>query len=139
MYRKILVPLENSETDSVILSHIRGLAKLCKSELVFVHVADGFAARNQESLNLAESEEMRTDKRYLESVTEEFKAEGFNAASILVCGEPSKEILKVIQSSECDLIAMATHGHGFVGDLILGSVADKIRHAINVPILMVRA
>ncbi len=55
MYKNILVPLENSATDTVILTHIRGLARLCESRLLLVHVADGFVARNQERLALSES------------------------------------------------------------------------------------
>jgi len=139
MYKKILIPLENSTTDKVILNHIQDLARLCQAKLLFVHVADGFMARNQDSLNLVESEEMRVDREYLEGQVAAFKAEGFEAAFMLLCGEPSEKILQVVESEKCDLIAMATHGHRFLGDLVLGSVAEKIRHRTAVPILMVRA
>ena len=139
MYKKILIPLENSETDRIILEHIRGLARLCGSSLLLVHVADGFMARNQDNLNLAESEEMRVDREYLEKTVAELRQEGFNAEQRLLCGEPSKQILQIVDSEQCDLVAMATHGHGFIGDLLLGSVAEKVRHRTAVPILMVRA
>ena len=67
MFKQILVPLENSPTDKVILDHIRPLAKLTKANLILVHVADGFAARLQDDLNLADSEEIKKDRHYLES------------------------------------------------------------------------
>ena len=72
MYRKILVALENSRTDEAILAHIEPLARLMGSELVLVHVADGWVARNLNQLNLAESQEMREDREYLERVRARF-------------------------------------------------------------------
>jgi nucleotide-binding universal stress UspA family protein len=67
MYRRILVPLEHSAYDQVILTHVRPLAQLCTSSIVLIHVADGWAARHQLSLKLRESEEMRLDREYIEA------------------------------------------------------------------------
>ena len=139
MYKKILLPLENSPADQAILDHIKPLARLCQSELVLVHVADGFVARNQERLNLQDSEEMRLDREYLERVQEELMQQGFKSRSVLLCGDPARELLNFAQEAGCDLIAMATHGHRFLADLVLGSVAEHVRHRIGIPILMVRA
>lgn len=139
MYDTILVPLENSPTDETILTHVRALARLCGSRLMLLHVADGFVARNQAQLNLADSEEMKTDQEYLSRRVEELLREGFEARSELRCGDPGEEILQVARSARCDLIAMATHGHGLLGDLFLGSVAEKVRHRTDVPVLMVRS
>ena len=52
MYRRILVALENSAADDTILRHARDLSRLTGGELLLVHVADGWAARNYEQLNL---------------------------------------------------------------------------------------
>ena len=67
MYKKILVALENGPADQALLPHIGQLAQLCGSELLLMHVADGWAARNYEQLGLAESEEMIVDRNYLEA------------------------------------------------------------------------
>lgn len=139
MYNKILVPLDNSKTDQVILQHIRGLASLTKAQLILVHVADGFVARHKEMLNLADSPEIHDDRAYLAGVQQQLKAEGFSVETILETGDPAKQILKVADERQVDLVAMATHGHGPVGDFILGSVADQIRHRTNIPVLLIRA
>ena len=139
MYKQILIPLENSAADHTIINHIRALAKLLKSGLVLVHVADGYAARLQDELNLEDSEEIKNDQRYLEQIKEEFVKEGFNVKTYLVQGEPADEILTIAQKENCDLIAMSTHGHRFLKDFILGSVAENIRHRTDIPILMIRA
>ena len=140
MYTKILVPLDNSPTDKIILSHIQLLAKMTKAEIILAHVADGFAARLQGQLNLADSQEMTEDHAYLDKLRREFIAEGFNAKAILVQGkDPGEALLTIAKQEGVDLIAMATHGHGFVKDVILGSVADYLRHNTSIPILMIRA
>ena len=139
MYRKILVALENSRTDEAILAHIEPLARLMGSELVLVHVADGWVARNLSQLNLAESEEMREDRAYLERVRARFADSGVPATAVLLTGEPADGIVRLARESGVDLIAMSTHGHRFLGDLIYGSTATRVRHIVEIPVLLLRA
>lgn len=138
MYRRILVPVENSPYDRAIIDHVRELARLCKASVVLIHVADGFAARNAKQLNLRESEEMRLDLDYLDRITSDLKRDGLDADSILAGGEPSREIAEAAEREQCDLIAMSTHGHRFVKDLLYGSVANEVRHISKIPVLLVR-
>jgi len=139
MYSKILIPLENSFADPTILDHVRPLARMTGAKLVLMHVADGWAARNSERLNLAESEEMREDRTYLAQRTAELQAEGFEVQSLLALGEPSDEIIRAARELGVDLIAMATHGHRLIGDLVYGSTADKVRHHVDIPVLLLKA
>ena len=139
MYQKILVALENSRADEALLPHIVELAKLHDSELVLVHVADGFVARNYDQLKLAESQEMKDDRGYLDATAAKLRAEGLEVSAHLALGDPPSEILKTAEREECDLIAMTTHGHRLIGDLILGSTINKVRHRASVPVLLVRA
>ena len=139
MYHKILIPLENSAADKAILQHIKPLAKWAGASLLLMHVADGWVARNYERLNLAESDEMKSDRAYLESVAKTLKADGFEVEHVLAMGEPSDEIVKFTRKHKVDLIAMSTHGHRFVSDLLYGSTADKVRHLVDVPVLLVKA
>jgi len=138
MYKRILVPLEHSEYDSAIIEHVRALAKFCGASLVLMHVADGFAARNVNQLNLRESEEMRLDREYLEETCTSLVADGLKADCLLAGGDPSKEIADAAAREGCDLIAMSTHGHRFIKDMIYGSVASEVRHISRVPVLLVR-
>ncbi len=136
MYKHILIPLENSPTDQVILTHIRSLALCLKAKLTLIHVADGFQARRQKQMG--ESEEMRRDRIYLEQCEQELRAEGFDATAILTWGEPADRIIEAATSGQCDLIAMATHGHKFIGDVIFGSVASDVRHRADIPVLLLK-
>jgi nucleotide-binding universal stress UspA family protein len=138
MYQTILVPVENRESDQTILRHIRSLARLTHGKLILVHVADGWAARNFERFQLRESEEMKQDREYLEGLSAELGAEGFEVKTVLAMGDPATEIIKLARGESIDLIAMTTHGHRLMGDLLHGSTADKVRHQVDVPVLLLK-
>jgi nucleotide-binding universal stress UspA family protein len=139
MYRRILVAVENSPADRTILSHVSELARLTGAALLLVHVADGWAARNFNQLKLRESEEMKTDRDYLDRLQVELEGRGFKVETRLAMGDPADELVKVSKEQGVDLIAMSTHGHRFVKDVLLGATADKVRHLVKVPVLLLRA
>lgn len=139
MYKKILVALENGRADETLVPHIAELAQRLGSELLLVHVADGFAARNFNQLKLAESEEMRADRNYLEGIAQRLRGGGLVVTIELALGNPPTEILRTAQAQACELIAMTSHGHKLIGDFFLGSTIDKVRHNTSIPILVVRS
>jgi nucleotide-binding universal stress UspA family protein len=139
MYQRILVAVENSAADSTILTHITMLAKLTGAELMLVHVADGFAARHFDDLKLRESEEMKTDREYLERLKRELTTQGFKVETRLARGDPATELIKAATTQNADLIAMSTHGHRFISDLLHGTTADRVRHLVKIPVLLLRA
>jgi nucleotide-binding universal stress UspA family protein len=138
MYSRILVPLEHSDYDDAILTHVVDLARLCASSVVLIHVADGYAARNQQGLALRESAEMRDDRDYIEARRNDLEAAGIPAECVLAGGDPGSEIAAAAEREGCDLVAMSTHGHKGVQDLLRGSVANEVRHRTAIPVLMVR-
>jgi len=139
MYLKILVALENSRADESLVPHVMELAKHFHSELLLVHVADGWVARNFDRLKLRESEEMRHDREYLEQTAARLQSAGLRVAVHLALGDPPGEILKTAEREHCDLIAMTTHGHRLLADVLFGSTISKVRHRTTIPILLVRA
>jgi len=139
MYKKILVALENSRADGSLVPHVSQLARLLNSELLLIHVADGWVARNYDQLKLAESDEMKADRQYLETQAAALRAQGLVVNVYLALGNPPTEILKAADQQQCDLIAMTTHGHRFFGDLIHGSTITAVRHKSQIPMLLVRA
>jgi len=139
MYRRILVAIEHSAADQAILDHVRQLAAQVGSELHLVHVADGWAARNFDQLQLRESEEMKDDRDYLAKLAADLTAHGLTVSTELAMGDPATELIRVSQEVGVDLIAMSTHGHRFVKDVLLGATADRVRHEVSVPVLLLRA
>src|SRR5205823_319591 len=132
MYKKILVAVENSAADRTILTHVADLARLTGAELLLVHVADGWAARHFNDLKLRESEEMKSDRAYLQRLHDDLTAEGFRVQITLAMGDPATELIRVAEEQTVDLIAMSTHGHRFLLDLLHGTTADRVRHLVKV-------
>ena len=139
MYKKILIALENGPADETILPHVAELAHRFGSNLLLLHIADGWAARNFNKLELAESEEMKNDREYLGKIAAQLRGDGFSVETTLALGNPPTEILKVAEGEHCDLIAMTGHGHRLFGDLFYGSTITEVRHKTSIPILVVRA
>jgi len=139
VYRRILVAIEHSSADATIVDHVRELAGLTHAQLVLVHVADGWVARNFDQLKLRESEEMQDDRRYLEALTEQLRAAGIETEWLLAMGDPASEILRVAREVNADVIAMATHGHRGLEDLVRGTTVNRVRHEATVPVLLLKA
>jgi nucleotide-binding universal stress UspA family protein len=139
VYRRILVAVENSGADRTILEHVSKLAQLTGAELLLIHVADGWAARHFDHLKLRESEEMRSDRAYLDQLRHEMEARGLKVETKLAMGDPATELIKAAEGQRVDLLAMSTHGHRFLSDLLHGATADRVRHLVKVPVLLLRA
>jgi nucleotide-binding universal stress UspA family protein len=139
MYKRILVAIEHSAADRTILSHVEGLARLMGAELLLVHVADGWAARHFDQLQLKESEEMQDDRAYLDQLKTELIERNFTVQTKLALGDPATELIRAAEENQVDLVAMSTHGHRFIADVLHGATADRVRHLVKVPVLLLRA
>lgn len=131
IYQKILVPIEGTETDGRVLGHVGDLAVMCGAEVVLLHVAH-YHTRDQRACELEEGE---TD---LARAAEQLRGRGLAVRTLLVAGEPHEVIVQQAGELKPDLIAMATHGHGWAKRWVLGSVADHVRHNCDVPLLLLK-
>ena len=137
MYKTILVTLDGTPTDQAIIEHIKQLARFTQGRVVLLHVADGWAARFYGPD--AVSPEITEDTAYLERVRKEFESVGISAEAELAYGEPATEIVKWVDKKGCDLVAMSTHGHRLLADVVLGTTVTRVRHSVSVPVLLLRA
>jgi manganese transport protein len=139
MFKKILVALDHSKADSVLLPRVTELAALTRAEILLLHVSTGWAAHWQDNLNLSDSLEMKQDREYLGSVAQQLIQAHFLVTTRHARGEPARAILETARAEHCDLIAMAAHGHKLIADLIHGTTIDKVRHESEIPIFLVKA
>jgi nucleotide-binding universal stress UspA family protein len=138
MYPTILVTLQATSTDRAIIEHVKKLAKLLKSRVVLLHVVTSAVAQWQ-GPNAA-GEDVEKGQEYLDGVKAEFEAFGVPADAELAYGAPpAKQIVKWVQEHGCDLVAMSTHGHRLLGDLLLGATAFEVQHCLSVPVLLLKA
>ena len=105
---------------------------------MLLHVATSAVAQWQ-GPNAA-GEEVEEGQAYLNCVSAELETVGIPVDAELAYGTPpAKQIIKWVQEHHCDLVAMSTHGHRLLGDLILGATAFEVQHSISVPVLLLKA
>ena len=137
LYKTILVTLEGTPTDRAIIDHIKRLAPAMQSRVVLLHVASGVPAKYHRTD--AAGKEIEESKVFLGRVRDELTAAAIPTEAQLAYGEPAAEIIKWVQKNGCDLVAMSTHGHQLIADLVLGTTANRVQHSLSVPVLLLRA
>lgn len=131
MYARIMVCVDGGSGDRALLEHVAELARAHGSQMVLIRVG---IARPWDAI-VRETEQMEA---YLAGLREEFAQRGLDVQTIVAHGKPAKVILENAEALQCDLIALSSHGHRWLMDLLLGSVSSAVRHAARVPVLLVR-
>lgn len=145
--RKTLVPLDGSQTSESIIPYIKELASKLKSEVVLFQAIQPFynvVVTVEGAIYVPYTpEEMKsmvtTAEGYLNKVAEPLKGQGITAGCKVGIGDPAKAIIDFADEVHADIVAMSTHGRSGIDRWAFGSVADKVLHAGNTPILLVRA
>ncbi len=136
-YERILVPLDHSVKDSIALRHAAAFARQHGARLLLVHVEDGATSRVYGSLS--STAEVEAGRNYLTSVVKALKNESIESQLLIYhSNRASDEIIRAARQYQVDLIVMASHGHGKLGDLIYGETIERVRHAVPVPLLVVQ-
>ena len=133
MYQHILVAVEHSKADEAILEHIVLLARMTQARLLLVHVADGFAARHFDDLNCVSRRRFGTTAPTLRDAARSCAARDFRSIRGWPWATPQRKSSALPREERVDLIAMSTHGHRFLSDIIHGTTVDKVRHTVRVP------
>jgi nucleotide-binding universal stress UspA family protein len=131
MYKHILVPLGDDDVSATVLEHVCGLAALCRARVTLLRVAH-YHTRDQRACELEGAEAA------LSRAAEQLRRRGIEVETLLLAGEPQEIIVRQADELSPDLIAMATHGHGWAKRWVLGSVADYVRHNSDVPLLLLK-
>jgi manganese transport protein len=130
------VALEHAEGDAKIISAAITLAKSHNASITLVHVVDtpGVTVYGNES----ESLHSTNDQAYLEQLAEEIAERDFQVNTDLRFGRPVEELVKSVKANDFDLLVLGSHGHRLMGDIIYGETVDSVRHAIDIPVFVVR-
>lgn len=136
--KKILVPLDGSERASSVLKMVGRLARGLAAEVVlfraaWVDLTDNASAYARETDAIREA-----IKAELEGLAESLRSDGVQVTSQVVLDYPAEAILKAVEATGSDLIAMTTHGRTGLKRWLLGSVAEKVLRAGARPVLLVR-
>jgi manganese transport protein len=134
--KHIGVALEHTDGDAKIISAAITLAKTHNASITLVHVVDtpGVTVYGNES----ESLHSANDQTYLERLAEEVAERDFQVNTDLRFGRPVEELVKSVKANGFDLLVLGSHGHRLMGDIIYGETVDSVRHAIDIPVFVVR-
>jgi nucleotide-binding universal stress UspA family protein len=132
MYETILVPLDGSEADRAIIAHLAVLAKIHGSKVHLIRVIHAHTRDAMRHETEAAEADLRDKAGTLQSA-------GVPVEWTIEYGEPERVIPEKVEEIGADLIAMGTHGHGWLVDTLFGSVAKVVRHRVSVPVLMIRS
>jgi nucleotide-binding universal stress UspA family protein len=130
-FSNILVLLDCSPVDDAVVNEVLRIASGGAVRVTLVHVVHSHTLDQDRALREKSSRDMA--ERVLQ-----FSAASVKAEPLFLSGEPETELARHINAGTYDLVAMATHGHKLFQDMLLGSVSDYLKHAVNVPLLMVR-
>jgi manganese transport protein len=131
------VALEHNQADSEILHRALSLAQPGQTALVLLHVVD--TPITQVYGALAADRETGADERYLDDVVHGLESMGYTARPVLLHGpNPAAELVARLRREPVDLLVVGSHGHGMVRDLLYGQTVDKVRHNLDIPMLIAR-
>jgi manganese transport protein len=135
--KHIGVALQHAAGDAVIVSAAVAEARVHRARLTLLHVVDapGTILLGQESWSLHGAE----DESYLESLTREIEERDLPVESVLLHGQPPEEIVKAVNETGIDMLIMGSHGHHGINDLVFGQTVSAVRHALDIPVLVVRS
>lgn len=134
-YQHIGIALDFSGKDEKLLTESLRFIDKAQTKVTLLHVVESPVARRLG----AEGEDSETlaDRERLEKLTEMLKANQINSAWQIGSGEPGKELAKMINASNIEMIVVGGHGHTGVSDLIHGTVISDLRHHIKASVVIV--
>lgn len=130
IYKKILVAMDCTSVDDAIIDHVSALALQNDAQIYLLHVVHSHTLDQDRALR-------EPAEASLKSHCEVLRARGIEARIVIRSGEPDTEILAEIEGKDYDLVAMATHGHSFIGKILFGSVSRTLKQRISIPMLLI--
>ena len=141
MYRKILVPLDGSQTAETIIPHVKNLAKHDEATVFFARVIEpatrsGIVNLEQEQEITFKPQKLDHAKTYLKSWQDQFAQEGLSSEILLLRGVAVDAIVHAINEMDIDLLAITNQGCSGLKKALYGSVSAALLNCAPCPILV---
>lgn len=132
--RKIAVALDFTLADEKLIAH--ALAQGNKSvQLILIHVVESVSAKYLGAAS--DDEETRIDQQRLDHYCQQLQQQGYQVTGLLGYKNRVREIIRMVKESEADLVVMGAHRHSGLKDYLFGETIEDVRHALQVPVLIV--
>ncbi len=130
------VALERTPGDAEVISAAVTLARAHRAKITLIHVEESPGAMVLG--NLSESMHSRQDESYLEALAREIEDVDLPVETLLRSGNPDEELVSSVDFLGLDMLVLGSHGHRGISDLVFGQTITSVRHAITIPVLIVR-
>jgi nucleotide-binding universal stress UspA family protein len=144
-FRRILVPVDGSDTSMSVIGPAEKFAQLCGSEVLLLHVLppymppDAMLPGMEAAIPITRPEPVHSDEdAATKQAADRFRHAGLRTTRLTVEGEPASQIVDLGRNRDMDLIALATHGRTGFSRWALGSVAERVLRSAEMPVLLVR-
>jgi nucleotide-binding universal stress UspA family protein len=143
--KKILCPIDLTKNSSRILPYVLSVADKYKGSICLLHVVEDvhslFSAHvgdiPHDQLEEYRQRALKRAEKTMDWICEEQLESCPHFEKRIVFGNPTMEILKMVESEDIDLVIIGTHGSGETGQFVMGSVADNVLRSSPVPVLIV--
>jgi len=142
IFKRILAPLDGSETGEAALHDAEAVAVKTGASMVLLHVIPEPHTVEARLLGPEFAHFVKAmheaGEKYLAKVKHRLNEKGIDVTIRITSGDPAQEIINITGPEKIDMIAMSTHGRSGIARFVMGSVADKILHASKLPMWLVR-
>jgi len=141
-FKKILFPVDLSESSANIVPYVQALAKKFESQIHLLFVARTYHYFTNmyvpsSSIIQFETEVIMGSQKRLDEFISQFFSEFPTTQKYVVAGDPAEQIISFITDNQIDLIIMGTHGRKGMEKIIFGSVADRVVKTSPVPVMVI--
>jgi nucleotide-binding universal stress UspA family protein len=141
MFKKILVPLDGSETAELVLPFVQEEARLHGAEVLLLRVIAPLRRSLMSIPSVMDHVYKQVDAiaaEYLEGISKKLEAEGLHVECHIERGRPAERIVQVARDHGCDLIIIGSHGESSSMQWRFGSVANKVvKTNLFIPVMLV--
>ncbi len=133
-YKRIAIALDFSSNDQHIISHALSQGRP-GTIYILVHIVESVPARIYEQ----DSDDVETqkDKEHIAAYARQLREKGYASEARIGFGKRAREIVRIVQESEAQLLVIGAHGHSGIKDLFYGETINTVRHELKIPLLVV--
>jgi nucleotide-binding universal stress UspA family protein len=143
--KQILYPSDFSERSLGALPYALELCRRFNARLHVLHVVDDayqyWMAGGEGTVPVVVSEEEllgSARQQMTKFIDQHLAAEKQQIVTKLAVGKPFVEIIRYARDQSIDMIVIASHGHGALTSMLMGSVTEKVVRKSSCPVLTIR-
>jgi manganese transport protein len=134
-YKRIAIAVDFSKMDNRTISHALSQGGK-EAEYILIHVVEtaGAFVLGKDIRDY----ETESDEKNLKMYSENFLKMGYKCFTAIGYGRPKIAIVEKVNEFNADILVMGAHGHKALKDFFLGTTVDAVRHALKIPVLVIR-